>query len=476
MNTFLSHLSFNKDELRKRQEQFLVAFVKSDAPPYQCLVAPAGTGKSYTAIRVVTEMIAAREATRVLILVDGKALQNYVVARLRDQISDLPVIGVDKRVFREIDVSVEAGTSPWSRPVVAVMNLHVAVQEDVASSIVGATWDLVVVDTSSDLTIEQLTLIELFRHGLKVQRLLLVLPPQTKDNVVGFQTTSWVDEGKTAPPVIKSHVVEYERTKEEVEFFLAVREFAAAFDAKDNTALRQSLFLRAASSSLYAIEQSLRNRLNALTNQLPLSLTDVDPEASVDVTDELSAETLSAHRPGEMEAITLRQESEKLLGLIELLEDVGIDAKLQTLLATLNQITKYGDAKYIVIFTTFARTSSYLHSSLMEAGYTTYSITGGTSVDENARILAEYRQNGALLVATTAGLKGLEVGPVSIIINYDLPLTRDEWYVRLTRASDFGPDGTLTIINFRDKTGVLPDELKALELASNLLQANDQPT
>src|SRR5687767_13093646 len=83
------------------QERFIRSFLAPDAPRAQLLVAQPGTGKTATACRIVDAMMTAAVGRRILVLAPKLATMQY--AHVLKQERRLPVLQVDRMVFRELE-------------------------------------------------------------------------------------------------------------------------------------------------------------------------------------------------------------------------------------------------------------------------------------------------------------------------------------------------------------------------------------
>lgn len=461
--------SLREAGLFPHQAQFIVDFLAPDSPPYQQLMAPTGAGKSNLVSVLADRLIAEHHAVRVLVLTGRVAFQMHFLDMLRKYVKSIPVIGIDRRAFRELEASVDVGLSPWDRPVVAVMTLDFAKQKDIADSLANVLWDLVVVDEAHRLTGQRKELIDRLIESGAIRRLLLVaaIPSADALSLPGLVTTKWsrdiVDwEGH---PLFKTsrerRVVVYRRGSDEVDFLRNLKQLSKELIDDPVAALQRSLLLRVAASSLYAIEQSLLTQRNRLAHGMPfpsvIAERDLQSESTLEETDleEAVDHSIWANPASALARITK---------LIEDLDGISSDEKLQSLLALVEKITTVSQTCRVCIFSSFIATVSYLYSSLGDAGTEVYQLTGSMSYEERNRAYHWFTETGGVLVASSVATTGLDLAHADVGINYDLPASRLEMEQRWGRIDRLGRTGPCIMYAFKDMSGVIPLEAEALRL------------
>jgi ATP-dependent RNA helicase len=100
-----------------------------------------------------------------------------------------------------------------------------------------------------------------------------------------------------------------------------------------------------------------------------------------------------------------------------------------------------------VIFCNTKMKVDWLTSKMREANFTVSSMHGDFPQEERDAIMAEFRGGKTrVLIATDLWGRGLDVQQVSLVINYDLPNTRELYIHRIGRSGRFGRKGVA--INF----------------------------
>jgi ATP-dependent RNA helicase len=109
-----------------------------------------------------------------------------------------------------------------------------------------------------------------------------------------------------------------------------------------------------------------------------------------------------------------------------------------------------------VIFCNTRKKVDWLTEKMREANFTISSMHGDMPQKERDAIMQEFRQGKSrVLITTDVWARGIDVQQISTVINYDLPLDRENYIHRIGRSGRFGRKGVA--INF-----VKNDEIKIL--------------
>ena len=192
-------------------------------------------------------------------------------------------------------------------------------------------------------------------------------------------------------------------------------------------------------SSTFAIAGTLEHLINKASGELDdgLSLSDYETELT---------NTLSA------------AEIEELKGYLVLARKIKTNAKGEALLTAL----KAGFAKLkslkapqkAVIFTESRRTQLYLAELL---GKTKYSFTlyhGGLTSKKQEEILAAFREDTQIFIATESAAEGMNLQFCSMVINYDLPWNPQRIEQRIGRCHRYGQKHDVVVINFLNQNNL----------------------
>ena len=112
----------------------------------------------------------------------------------------------------------------------------------------------------------------------------------------------------------------------------------------------------------------------------------------------------------------------------------------------------------------YVDTVAYLHSALQGAGTSVFKITGRDSFADRAAIVEEFGDVGGLLVGTDGGIsEGIELRDVNHMIHYDVPTNPMTMEQRRGRVDRYGRTAACTMYVFRDDSGAIPFEVKAVD-------------
>jgi len=119
------------------------------------------------------------------------------------------------------------------------------------------------------------------------------------------------------------------------------------------------------------------------------------------------------------------------------------DWKLETLTDLYETLT----IAQSVIFLNTRRKVSWLKDRLQEKNFTVSCVHGEMEQSERDIIMKEFRSGSSRVLITTDLLaRGIDVQQVSLVINYDLPVNRENYIHRIGRGGRFGRKGVA--INF----------------------------
>lgn len=113
-----------------------------------------------------------------------------------------------------------------------------------------------------------------------------------------------------------------------------------------------------------------------------------------------------------------------------------------------------------VIFCNTKAKVTWLADQLRKANFAVSSMHGDMKQDERDSVMNDFRTgNSRVLISTDVWARGIDVQQVSLVINYDLPLDKENYVHRIGRSGRFGRKGVA--INLITKDDVT--EMKDLE-------------
>lgn len=134
-----------------------------------------------------------------------------------------------------------------------------------------------------------------------------------------------------------------------------------------------------------------------------------------------------------------------------------------------------------IIFTSTKKGTDELQRLLKKEGMKAASIHGDRSQDERNKALAAFKNKQVpIIVATDVLARGIDIKEVSIIINYDVPNTTDDYVHRIGRTARYDKSGiAITFITQRDKRTfsdidkIKENSIKKLTVPNNFKKPED---
>jgi hypothetical protein len=418
-------------------------------------------------IALVCRLVKDQRAKRVLVITFHSAVREALARRLSDWTEMVPVKTITKPRFREFEAGVKVGASPWGRPVIAVMTARTATRRDVQSSLFTVEWDTVVIEEAQDLSPEQLDLARRLVEAGSAARLLLVSEFLRDTAGVALTPapalTRWPSgltdlSGTPLVPDRQKEIVAYQRDPAEVDFLHLLREAYA--DTKQSKSIQ-----RLASSSLYAIEHSLRRQRNRLAHGAPSAAIWAEEQeeklGGESEMEELDESSLFAPPAGDRSSVGANLP--RIEWLIDQIETIPTDQKLDALKGLIDAIEEQG-AKNVCVLSCFASTVSYLHSSLagLYDGRNIYQATSSARFDARAKTVRRFNQSGGTIVLSSATVVGLDLESVDVAISYDLPRSARQMARRWALLARSSSSETSVMYAFKDTSGAIPLESELL--------------
>jgi superfamily II DNA or RNA helicase len=468
--------SLREAGLLPHQAKFIADFLQPEAAHIQWLNASPGTGKTHMVFSLIPAFVGETGASHILILTPARVLVDYYARSLHDKGNAVPVVPIDKKRLRLLAADLPSHQGPFTNPIIAIMNIQQLADDNTAQAILGVEWDLVVVDEAHHLFIGSLlaTFVERLISFNKAKRLLFLsihgqddrppryLPAQTR--IVEWPNNILDWEGK---PLLTSsetqlRLIAYERSPEEITFLRALQEIEGLDADERRHRLKKARLIKLASSSLYAIEQGLSRERNRLAHATP----SMDIKNSYEEAEEGRSDVSMINeevRPKPQRSKVLLEQLDRLL---EMLEWIPEDKKLQALINLILELKVEKPTTRFWILTTYSSTAHYLTSSLHEIDEKLTSIEGTMSGSAIAKAVKDYQYSGGIVVSTPILLQGIDLSRsgIEILVYYDL-LSREMMDQSLGRIMRIG---TVPVILH---TYALKDISDVLELESSRLEA-----
>jgi len=116
----------------------------------------------------------------------------------------------------------------------------------------------------------------------------------------------------------------------------------------------------------------------------------------------------------------------------------------QQKLAALSRVLDMEDPEAAIVFCRTRSEVDQLTESLTAHGYRAAALHGGLSQDERDRVMRRFRAGDGsldLLIATDVAARGLDIGSVSHVVNFDVPSSPDAYVHRIGRTGRAGRTG-----------------------------------
>jgi len=234
-------------------------------------------------------------------------------------------------------------------------------------------------------------------------------------------------------PHRKPELVWIDMRPEEQQLYDRVEEYISDFYQKYESERKglgfiMTVYRRRLTSSFYALEESLKRRLDFLTGRpqtdSAYGLTDDDREQDdldQDIDDLLEGET----------GLLAKQEIDYIKDFLRELKGITTESKVDRLFNDLRQLLKFRET--VLIFTQYTDTMDYLREQLRSvygSQVACYSGRGGERWDgafwrevSKEEIKTEFKQGEKIkiLLCTEAASEGLNLQTCGVLINYDMP-------------------------------------------------------
>ena len=204
-------------------------------------------------------------------------------------------------------------------------------------------------------------------------------------------------------------------------------------------------------------------------------------------------------------AVQLAEEITQIDAFVQQAEQLclGTDSKAQALLEALktgfSEMAKLGAAQKAIIFTESTRTQEHLARFLAVHGYAGQTvlfngsnsdaaandayqkwlhnpdnqnrITGAVSADKRAALIARFKYDAQIMIATEVAAEGVNLQFCSLLVNYDLPWNPQRVEQRIGRCHRYGQKFDVVVMNFLNKRNEA--DRRILELLTEKFQLFD---
>jgi hypothetical protein len=280
-----------------------------------------------------------------------------------------------------------------------------------------------------------------------------------------------------------AHTVSFRLNREEYTLYKAVTAYINEFllqpvaqaslpggQRRSSAALARTVLQRRLASSIHAIHESLKRRLQKqqeflekLEQMTPAQRARwlaslqgrlIDTEQEEDDLDEAARDQLTDEYTAALELEQLRAEIVALKDLVEQARRVreqANDSKL-TVLKTCLSAAQFAELKdgrgKLLLFTEHRDTLNAVREHLNRWGYSTCEIHGGMNPHERKRAQEDFRTAAQICIATEAAGEGINLQFCPLMINYDMPWNPTRLEQRLGRIHRIGQEREVHVFNF----------------------------
>lgn len=421
------------------QRKFLESYFAEGDFHIRCLIAPPGTGSTYTVVELARRLLDANRASRILILVDPKDSIFQINALFRSLGTNAMIM--DRFRYRELEDLDRSQQSAWTPYGIYLSTVQFAAQSDIRQGMLATEWDLAVIINApprqgwrngeflSDLASCPKTRSAVFVLNAPLSSVQGTLPEAAVLTEWHLRDLVGID-GRPLwnPETVKLEPFSYQLTETEIEIqngLNAISDLVLKLesdqpDPTDDLPQFGAYDPYNSEFQLRFLHSQLRQRRNALAHSKVA---------------QASEDTLSL----------FDDTAQQVEQMLEMIEGQETDSKLEGLIKRLTQASVA--TSRIVITTRYRVTAEYLASSLEPHFEPLSVLSGSASLDERHLAIQRYRERGGIIIATEAVLEGVSIVDADILIPYEIPRSAHGALVLVSRFLRMGRTKPLTILS-----------------------------
>ena len=394
-----------------------------------------GLGKTIQAGLILSELAAASDAFRALVLVPA-GLRDQWIRELADHFA-LAATAADAHWLRQSTLDRPAGINPWALPGIYAASHDFIKRAEALRPLERTTWDIVIIDEAHAAGVATDRRAALDAIAARAVRVVLLTATPNRGDPAAFCSLCRIGAASASdpPPTLfdrrravvdaapprKTLTLPVSLSGAEWRMHRLLERYAAriwheADGRGDERARLVSIVLRKrALSSAFALAVSIRRRSALLTaraeppgeTQLLLPLADEDP-----LEDD---EGMMIGAPGLSDVKRERWWLRAVAAAAR--EAARRESKLQWLLRLLRRVREP-----VIVFTEYRDTLRRLHRAIARTGRPLLLLHGGMAATERRVVPAEFAKGNCLLLATDAAAEGLNLQHrCRVVIHYELP-------------------------------------------------------
>ena len=202
------------------------------------------------------------------------------------------------------------------------------------------------------------------------------------------------------------------------------------------------------------LSDGISEKLNYIIDKIPIGIQTILISATMN-TNVFNLSKKILHDPIKI----LLKNSEVVVELISqfYLDVESEDQKFDTLLDLYNLLS----ASQVIIFCNTVKTVNWLKENLEKNNFTITCIHSKMTQPERDLIMKEFRDGKTRLLLTTDILsRGIDIPQVNLVVNYDLPQSKETYIHRIGRCGRFGKKGvSISMVKSEDQS-----DMKTLEM------------
>jgi superfamily II DNA or RNA helicase len=393
------------------QAEFIERTINARIPARLLLSSPPGAGKSFAMASLAGAMQKRNQLSRCLVIIPAPFLLMWQEDLRR--YAGIESLVMTAQTYRMLQADTNRGFNVWlsrSSVVVSIDFLKAGARVEEA---LAAGWDLIIFDevqlcsgTSQRGDVAK----RIWTDSVIPLVVAATAVPDGPEWILQESCTQRIEWNNAdlaryfKLPKRTVQIIEYDPTGTEREVSTKIYELIGNLQKTPESDFIGTILRRRLNSSVYALEQSVRNLqgrepyLEQVAEDQPDDLEEmmsslITTEIGIDV--EASKQIIALLEGGAKDNKWDRCE--------QLLKDYGI-----------------GQTCSGVIFTDFADTAQFLGYMGTSRGFKTFSITGSSSLEQRQQALDDARSGPSILIVTTA-VEGLSFGFTNQVIHYDLP-------------------------------------------------------
>jgi superfamily II DNA/RNA helicase len=197
------------------------------------------------------------------------------------------------------------------------------------------------------------------------------------------------------------------------------------------------------------LTDGITEKLNYVLEKMPTGIQTILISATMN-TNVFNVSKKILHEPNKI----LLKNSEVAVDLISqfYLDVESEELKFETLLDLYNILS----TSQVIIFCNTIRKVDWLNENLLKNNFTITCIHSKMTQDERNEIIQEFRNGKTRLLLTTDLLaRGIDIPQVNLVINYDLPPSKETYIHRIGRCGRFGKKGvSISLVKSEDQSDI----------------------